>query len=103
MGRLNNVAISAAKSAIYGLIEPIKLRLLREPCLQTDPLINIVVPTHDRKTLLIERCLKSILAQTYKNLEIIVVANGCTDGTALAVRTYLPDPRIKVISIPRTE
>ena len=44
--------------------------------------------------------MKSILAQTYKNFEIIVVAHGCTDGTVVAVLS-LRDPRIKVVSIPR--
>src|SRR3990167_8283790 len=102
MGRLINLAVSKARSVKYSLTEPIKLRFLREPCLKADPLISVIVPTHDRKTLLIERCLKSILAQMYRNFEVIVVAHGCTDGTALAVRAYLSDPRIRVISIPRT-
>ena len=100
---MRNRFISLTRSFWYGLTEPIKLRLLRKPCPQANPPISVVVPTFNRKTLLIERCLKSVLAQTYKNFEVIVVAHGCTDGTTLAVRTYLPDPRIKVISIPRTE
>src|SRR3990167_9301591 len=100
---VRNRIICFARAIWYDLTEPIKLRFVREPCHQANPLISVVVPTFNRKTLLIERCLKSILAQTYKNFEVIVVAHGCTDGTTLAVRTYLPDPRIKVISIPRTE
>jgi glycosyltransferase domain-containing protein len=39
------------------------------------PLISVVVPTHNRPEFL-EKTLKSILSQSYKNLEIIIVSNG---------------------------
>lgn len=50
--------------------------------------------------MLMTRALPSILGQTYANMEIIVAAHGCTDGTADRVRA-LNDPRIKVIEVPR--
>lgn len=99
--------ISAARSLQYRLTEKPKLaylRLTHEPCLQNNPLVSVIVPTHNRRELLIQRCLRSILSQTYKNLEIIIVAHGCTDGTNLAVaKLWVWDKRIKFISIPREQ
>ncbi len=45
-----------------------------------NPLISVVIPTHNRKDLL-PRAIKSAQNQTYKNIEIIVVSDGSTDGT----------------------
>lgn len=46
------------------------------------PLVTICVATCNRAQLLIERCLASLLAQTYDNLQIVVVGDHCTDDTA---------------------
>ncbi len=45
------------------------------------PKVSVCIPTFDRKEYLKET-LDSILAQTYKNYEIIIVDDGSTDGTA---------------------
>lgn len=47
-----------------------------------------------------ERALPSVQAQTHENLEILVAAHGCTDGTVEAVRA-LGDKRIRVLEVPR--
>ncbi|MCH9739331.1 MAG: glycosyltransferase [Epsilonproteobacteria bacterium] len=44
------------------------------------PLVSIYIPTHNRRKLL-ERTLKSILNQTYPNIEIIVSDDGSSDET----------------------
>ncbi|MEU1278485.1 glycosyltransferase family A protein [Streptomyces sp. NPDC005805] len=47
----------------------------------TEPLVSVVVPMYnDRRT--IDLCLESIRAQTYPNLEVIVVDDASTDGCA---------------------
>jgi glycosyltransferase involved in cell wall biosynthesis len=43
-------------------------------------LVSVIIPTHNRADLLPET-IKSALAQTYENIEIIVVDNGSTDNT----------------------
>ena len=50
------------------------------------PLVSIIIPAFNHKDVL-EACLKSIEAQTYSNLEIIVVDDGSTDGTEAAFAT----------------
>lgn len=49
--------------------------------------ISIVVPAYNIEAFL-ARTLDSILAQTYPNLEIIVVNDGSTDGTAAVMERY---------------
>ena len=45
-----------------------------------NPLVSCILTTFNRKELFI-RSLSSILNQTYKNLEIIIVDDGSNDGT----------------------
>jgi len=49
------------------------------------PTVSICIPTYDRKYYLKET-LSSILAQTYKDYEIIMVDDGSTDGTGEMVK-----------------
>jgi hypothetical protein len=51
------------------------------------PLVSVVVPTRNAGRT-IETCLRSIRAQTYKPLELIVVDNGSTDGTWAAAERH---------------
>lgn len=60
-------------------------------------LISIVVPVYNAETYL-SRCIDSILSQTYKNLEIILIDDGSTDSSQEICRIYRnKDNRVKVI------
>ena len=49
------------------------------------PLISVIVPVYNTAQY-IEECLLSIVAQDYKNLEIIVVDDGSTDNSLQIVQ-----------------
>lgn len=61
------------------------------------PLISIIVPVYNVKDYL-EKCLQSICGQTYKNLEIILIDDGSSDGSGELCDLFAQrDGRIKVI------
>lgn len=47
---------------------------------EEEPLVSIVVPVHNAVRT-IERCVSSLLHQSYKRIEIILVENGSKDGS----------------------
>ena len=60
-------------------------------------LISIIVPVYKVEPYL-DRCIQSIVNQTYKNLEIILVDDGSPDNCPVMCDTWAQrDTRIKVI------
>lgn len=65
-----------------------------------EPLISVIVPAYNAEAFL-DQCLESIVAQSYRHLEILVVDDGSTDGTgALCDRWAERDSRIRIIHQP---
>lgn len=62
-----------------------------------EPLVSIIVPVYNTEKYL-DRCIKSIISQTYKNLEIILVDDGSPDNCPHMCDEWAEkDNRIKVI------
>jgi glycosyltransferase involved in cell wall biosynthesis len=104
-----NKIISGLNAARYAMTEPLRLRFERAlhageynyRCYQNEePLVSVIIPTYNRVELLTSRALPCVLGQTYKNLEILVIGDCCTDDTEARVKKFL-DPRIKFYNIPK--
>lgn len=89
----------------FGLTEPLLVKLLRlwhEKEYKTDkePLISVYTPTYNRVDILLARAIPTVLAQTYKNFEFIIVGDCCNDSTETRVKA-IKDPRIRFYNLPK--
>ncbi|MFH1879124.1 MAG: glycosyltransferase family 2 protein [Candidatus Omnitrophota bacterium] len=57
-----------------------------------DPLVSIIIPTHNRHELL-TRALRSVFAQTFEDYELIIIDDGSSDATRACI-DKLADGRI---------
>lgn len=97
--------ISAGRSAWYAATEPGRLARARAAAahLRKNNSVAVCIPTFNRRELLLDRALPSVLRQTHPLVHVYVMAHGCTDGTADAVRRVYPGAsNITVIDVPRT-
>jgi hypothetical protein len=63
------------------------------------PLVSAIIPARDEEATLAD-CLASVCAQTYPNLEIVVVDDRSSDRTAEIARSFAEtDPRVRVLTI----
>src|SRR3954468_20007104 len=61
------------------------------------PRVSVIVPARN-EAFNIERCVRSILSTTYPNMELVVVDDSSTDGTAdLARKAANGDARIRIV------
>lgn len=64
------------------------------------PIITVVVPVYNIEKC-IDRCVNSILAQSFQNFELLLVDDGCTDSSGTICDHYAEkDSRVKVFHKP---
>ena len=64
----------------------------RGRCACEHPLVSVITPTWRRRTLLLKRCLPSVYAQDYPNVEHIVVSDGPDPELAETMATMVGQP-----------
>lgn len=63
----------------------------------TEELVSIIVPVYNRETIL-KNCVDSILQQTFKNIQLILVDDGSSDNSFFVCKTFVEkDPRVIAI------
>jgi glycosyltransferase involved in cell wall biosynthesis len=55
--------------------------------MKSDPLVSVIIPTYNRADIVC-KAIDSVLGQTYKNIEVIVVDDGSTDHTEAKLSHY---------------
>jgi hypothetical protein len=65
---------------------------------EDEPLVSVVIPTYDRGELLLRRAIPSIFAQTYRNVEVVVVGDRAPEETGRLL-DELGDPRIRYLNL----
>ena len=69
---------------------------------QEHPLVSWIVPVYNTASYL-PQCLDSVIAQTYRHWEMLLMDDGSTDGSAAICDEYAArDERIKVVHKPNT-
>ncbi len=63
---------------------------------KSTPLVSVVIPVYNVEQY-IEKALSSVLAQTYLNLEIIVVDDQSPDQSIALVKQKFSDPRLRIV------
>jgi len=66
------------------------------PSSQHEPLVSIVIPAYNNADYL-DDTMKSVLGQTYTNLEVIVSDHASTDDTWSVMQRYSSDPRVTLL------
>lgn len=65
--------------------------------LYNPPLVSVIVPAYNAEAF-IGQTLESIISQTYRNIEVLVVDDGSQDQTAEIVKLYCAkDPRVSLL------
>ena len=68
----------------------------------SEPLVSVVIPAYNAASTL-ESTLHSVLSQTHRNLEVIIVDDGSRDATSeIAARAASADPRIELVQQPNS-
>ena len=59
--------------------------------------ISVIVPVYNVEKY-IRKCIESIINQTFKDIEIIIVNDGTKDNSIKIAEEYLSDKRIKIVN-----
>ena len=65
--------------------------------MKKEPLVSIIIPCYNYEKY-VEKSIESALAQTYKNIEIIVVDNGSTDNSLSIINKFSTNKKVRILT-----
>ncbi|HEX7530939.1 MAG TPA: glycosyltransferase, partial [Pyrinomonadaceae bacterium] len=65
----------------------------------TSPQVTVIIPTYNWSTVL-PYSVGSVLKQTFRDFEVLVVGDGCTDDSESVIKA-IGDDRVRWINLPR--
>lgn len=104
--RMQDRLISELNAWRFAITELILLRIARAKYeslydkKEQNPLVSVYVPTYNRAEILMERAVPTVLSQTYKNIELIIIGDCCTDDTE-ELLLEIKDERVKFYNLPK--
>lgn len=60
------------------------------------PQFSVVIPLYNKAHTIV-RTMATVINQTYKNFEVVIVDDGSTDNGAVLIHSHYDDPRIRII------
>jgi glycosyltransferase involved in cell wall biosynthesis len=60
------------------------------------PVVSVIILSYNQTEYIID-AVESVIAQTFRKWEAIIIDNGSTDGTQQVLQRYAEDPRIRLI------
>jgi glycosyltransferase involved in cell wall biosynthesis len=63
------------------------------------PTVSVIIPSYNAADLVV-KAIKSVLTQDFAGIEVLVVDDGSTDGTAQLVGETFSDPRVRLLQHP---
>ena len=99
-----NIIIENFNSIIFFINEKFNYffakKKLNNLLLKREPKISIILPTYNRSDMLKQRSIPTVLKQSYRKFELIIISDGSTDDTKKIVKSF-KDKRIKFVEIER--
>lgn len=74
-----------------------EIEILKNQNYDYKPLVSIIIPNYNKEKYL-DKCLKSILDQSYENYEVIIVDDASTDSSVSIIEKYINN-KIKLIKL----
>lgn len=73
-----------------------RLATVYTPVVEEKPLVSVIIPFYNRVKM-VEECVASVVSQTYKNLEILIIDDGSTEDMEILNSLMEADKRIRLI------
>ncbi len=97
LGRRKKMLLARAQAVMHPAARATLRRIFVRPRRPQRHLVSVVIPFYNVEEYLAE-CLTSIVQQSYRRLQIILVDDGSRDGSLAIARSFARwDPRIKIV------